>query len=278
MIVTFALPSVADFNDMKQKIQAYVQIYDGSVKSYEEMEDVFESLFHEAFRHTRDGRHIDKDQMRKKAKSRLSIGTKADLILFEPLGEYTFEMKLHFVNRVADRQTHLKGTIQDEKLIKIEAYRDTKRARVQSSFDLSELKSNFEHFIGLQNDKEASLNDLQDALGSLFYDSLVAAISRTQLHNRGMRTTSSVPEDFSQAEFTLEKFEAIDKHHIEVKVVRDCAIGDCNSTCEACHDVFTVKDGDIVIIEPYINFIEGTRKKGKARGRHHASCPPVFSR
>lgn len=279
-MVSFAQPSIANFDDMKQKLQAYLHVYDGEVKSCREMEDVFEGLFHEAFSYTLYGRHIiDKEPMRDISKTFLSMGTKADLILYKPLDNCTFEVKLHFANQLVDLQTHLKGTVQDWKLIKLEAYKDAKptHSNWQNVAGLSEAKRNFEHFVLLQNDKNGSLNDLQDAFDRLFYDSLAAAINRTQLHKRGMQTTSSVPDDFSQTRFALEMFEVIDGHHIEVKVIRDCVLGDCKSTREVWHDVLTVKDGTILMIEPYIDFKKGSANKGKLVKTDRSSCPPVFS-
>ena len=123
-MLSFTQPSIASFDDMKQKIEAYLNVYDGTVKPYQEMQHTFEGLFHEKFSHTMDGRPIDKDQMRETVRIFLSIGTKADLILYNPLDDCTFEVKLHIVNRLADLQTHSKGTIQGGQLIKLEAYED----------------------------------------------------------------------------------------------------------------------------------------------------------
>ena len=88
------------------------------------MQHTFEGLFHETFRHTMDGIPISKDQMRDMVKIFLSIGTEADLVFYKPLDDCTFEFKLHIVSRLADLQTHSKGTIQGGQLIKLETDED----------------------------------------------------------------------------------------------------------------------------------------------------------
>lgn len=264
-MVSFAPSTIADFDGMKRNIQAILHVYDGEVKSYGELDEVFDDLFHEAVEHDMDGINtIDRNQIRGTANFFLSMGTSADILLYKRLCGNTFEIKLHFVNRLADTQTHLKGTIEDGKLIKIEAHKEVEKC----VSEYSQPKNNFEHFIQLQNDKGASVNDLEHAFNSLFYDSLIAEIGRTQLHKRGMRTTSNVvPDEFPRSKFTLEKFELIDEQRVEVKVLRDCFIEDCKSTLELWHDVFTLKDGTILAIEPRVDFKKGSAKKEKKLGK-----------
>mmetsp|Transcript_9946 Transcript_9946/g.18159 ORF Transcript_9946/g.18159 Transcript_9946/m.18159 type:complete len:309 (-) Transcript_9946:415-1341(-) len=265
IMVSFAPSTIADFNGMKQKIQDILHVYDGEVKSYGELDDAFDDLFHEAFEHDMDGINtIDRNQIRVTANSFLSMGTSVDILLYKRLCANTFEIKLHFVNRLVDTQTHLKGTIEDGRLIKIEAHKEVEK-RVSECF---QAKNNFENFIQLQNDKGASVNDLEHAFNSLFYDSLIAEIGRTELHKRGMRTTYNVvPDEFPQSKFTLEKFELIGEQRVEVKVLRDCFIEDCKSTLEVWHDVFTLKDDTILAIEPCVDFKKGSAKKGEKLGK-----------
>ena len=50
--------------------------------------------------------------------------------------------------------------------------------------------------------------------------------------------------------FTLQRCEIIDKDHIEVKLIRDMN----SKTRYDIHDILTIDDGKIVMIEPYIQF------------------------
>ena len=140
-----------------------------------------------------------------------------------------------------------------------------------------EAKQNFEYFIEIQNDTGISLDGIEDAFNRLFCNSIVAATSRVQLSRRGMRTTS-LPDDVTQASFTLKKCEVMDENHIEVVVCMDS-----ESTREAWHDVLVVKDGTIVMIEPYRDVLETatrgelTRRKSSLSASRHGPAT-VFRR
>ena len=129
-----------------------------------------------------------------------------------------------------------------------------------------EVKQNFEYFIELQNnDTGISLDGIGDIADMLFNlkedddDSDSSMQLRLALHSRGLRTTSeydSTEDDITRdTRFTLQRCEIRDKDHIEVKLIRDM-----NSKCSCTryeyhdHDILTIKDGKIVMIEPYIQF------------------------
>ena len=69
---------------------------------------------------------------------------------------------------------------------------------------------------------------------------------------------ASVLDDSSQvsfiSSFTLNKCEVIDESHIEVEVHKVEVHRDHKSTCEVWHDILTVKDAAIVLLEPYMDF------------------------
>lgn len=273
--VSFALPITADFDAMKRKIQAYLTVYHGEVKSYDQMEEGFEGIFHEDFTHTMYGRPIDKNQMRDAVKIFLSKGTKAELLLYKPLGDSTFEITLRFVNPLANSLAHSKGTIKDGKIIRLRAYDDAKPTYREwhNMIGLTVAMQWFRFFIELQNDKSVCSDDIEAVLDGVFYDSMTAAIIRVQLSRRGMRTTSAVPDDFSRASFSLEEIGIIDQHHIEVKVLRDC-----ESSREVLHDIITVRDGAISMIEPFNSSKEITAKKMRLleKNEFESSNPSLF--
>lgn len=72
----------------------------------------------------------------------------------------------------------------------------------------------------LKNDTGISYG-IGDVFDRLFYDNLVAAISRVQLNNRGMVTASDEIDVFPQAKFTVKKNQVIDMNLIEVITIRD---------------------------------------------------------
>lgn len=281
-------PLVANFDDLKQKLHAYINVYDGKVKTFKDMESAFESLFHEEFVHTMDGKLINRDQMRETVKIFLSAGTYADLTLFKPLDGQTFEVKLLVINKHTQVNSHSKGTVKDGKIIKLESYEDSKRVykKWQRLVQVSEVKHNFESFIQLQNCKDASSDKVNEAFDTLFYDILAAAVHKFQLYKeRGMRTTIGVPDDFDQVNFSLEKCEIIDDRHIEVKVVKES-----QSAHEVWHDILKVKDGAIVKMIPYkdtnlykisnkdtnLYKIRAVEAKYVKKNAMVSSCPPVY--
>mmetsp|Transcript_25153 Transcript_25153/g.42970 ORF Transcript_25153/g.42970 Transcript_25153/m.42970 type:complete len:285 (+) Transcript_25153:700-1554(+) len=248
--------------DMKVKIQAYLNLFDGAPKPYQDMEDAFEDAFHQDFMHTMDGRSIDKNQMRDTVELLLSIGTKVNLILYRQLDNDTFEIKLHYANRLANFQTHSRGTIQGGQITKLEEYKDARATLnpFHTWVGLSEVKQNIEYFIDLQNDEGTSLDGIGDAFDRLFCDDWIAAISRVQLGLRGIQTTSSIfnfDEDDSfdfevTSRFLLKKCEVIDESHMDVEVEK-VQISRGQTTREVWRDLVTVKNGFIVSIEPYVN-------------------------
>eukprot|EP01083_Nonionella_stella_P225309 801169_1 len=200
-MVSSVLPTIVEFDNLRQKIEAYLRVYDGKAKSYKEMEGKFEDLFHEDFIHIMSRRPIDKYQLRESVETFLSIGTKAELLLYKPLDDHTFEIKFHFLNHIADSCTHSKGTIKDGKIVMLEAYKNANSTyrHWEDIVELSEVKHNFECFIELQNYKHVSSDDMGEVFNGLFFDSFVAAINRAQLEKRGMRTTGIAPKDFFES-------------------------------------------------------------------------------
>jgi len=273
-MASFVQTNFVDFEDTMQKINAYIRVYDGKSKSYSEMEGAFEDLFHDEFVHTMSERPIDKYQLRETVKTFLSAGTKAELLLFKPLDHTTFEVRLHFANHLADTCTHSMGIIKDGKIVKLEAYGDAIETykKWEKIVELSTAKYVFEHFIELQNNKNASSESVAEVFDGLFFDSLIAAVNRAQLEERGMRTTSSVPQDFSRAIFSIGKCEFMDENHIEVEVQRNC-----NSVRQVWHDVLTVKDGTIIMIEPFVQFKNIMRSLGLSSSLSKCDSSPFYS-
>lgn len=270
-------PLVTNFDDLKQKIHAYLNVYDGKVKTFKDMENAFESLFHEDFVHAMDGKPINRDQMRETVKIFLSVGTYADLTLFRPLDGQTFEVKLLVINKHTQVSSHSKGTVKDGKIIKLESYEDSKKIykKWQRLVQVAEVKRNFESFIQLQNCKEASPEEVNEAFDTLFYDILAAAVHKFQLYKeRGMRTAIGVPDGFEHVKFSLEKCEIIDDRHIEVKVAKES-----QSVQEVWHDILKVKDGAIVKMIPYkdtnLHKIRAGKAKIVKKNARVSSCPPI---
>ena len=87
---------MADFNTIKQKIQDYLNVYDGKAKPYQEMAGAFERLFHDDFEHTMDDQPIRKDKMRETVKIFVAVGTQAALIFFKPLDDRTLKSSYKF--------------------------------------------------------------------------------------------------------------------------------------------------------------------------------------
>lgn len=277
-MVTFAEPPKADFHAMKHKIQDYLDVYDGSAKPYLNMAGAFERLFHKDFIHTMDDRPINKDQMRETVKIFLAAGSQGHLLFFKPLGRHTFEVKMHIFNEFTCFKTHSKCTIEDGKIVKLEAYEDAKHTphKWQSFVELASVKQNLEDFVSMQNAKDADAEEVEASFNRLFYDTLVSEVKNVQLYQqRGMRTTAGVPDDFSQAKFILEQCDIVDKHHIEIKVIRVCK----PTQEEVWHDILTVKDGAILKMEPYAELQKVTGTKGKRRSKKEFSGlfqVPVF--
>ena len=119
-----------------------------------------------------------------------------------------------------------------------------------------EVKHNFEYFIELQNnDTGISLDGIGDIANALFNLKNDSMQLRLALHSRGLRTTSdddsTDDNDITRdTRFTLQRCEIIDKDHIEVKLIRDMN----SKTRYDIHDILTIDDGKIVMIEPYIQF------------------------
>ena len=214
-MVSFSEPEVIS---IKEKIQAYLDVYDGTEKAYEEMAEPFEALFHDDFIHTMDGNPINKDQMRDTVKIFLSTGSWVELLLFKPLDDQTFEVKLHVVNSLTDLYSHSKGTVRGGKIIRLQAYEDAKQtySKWNNIVGLTEVKQNLAHYVELQIDKSPGVDDIDDVFGRLFYDNLSAAIHKFKLQKRGLRTTSD--DSFSSSSFALEKCTIIDETHLEVKL------------------------------------------------------------
>jgi len=121
---------------------------------------------------------------------------------------------------------------------------------------INEVKQNFEYFIELQNnDTGISLDGIGDIANTLFNLKNDSMQLRLALHSRGLRTTSdddsTDDNDITRdTRFTLQRCEIIDKDHIEVKLIRDMY----SKTRYEYHDILTVFDGKIVMIEPYIQY------------------------
>jgi len=125
---------------------------------------------------------------------------------------------------------------------------------------INEVKQNFEYFIEMQNnDSGISLDGIGDIANILFNLKDDSMQLRLALHSRGLRTTSdddSTEDDITRdTRFTLQRCEIIDKDHIEVKLIRDMNMNN-SKTRDAYHyhDIMTVKDSKIVMIEPYVQF------------------------
>mmetsp|Transcript_16794 Transcript_16794/g.35507 ORF Transcript_16794/g.35507 Transcript_16794/m.35507 type:complete len:325 (+) Transcript_16794:120-1094(+) len=250
--------NIPDLDGVIHKYQDYLSIYDGTVKPCHEMENDFEDLFHDDFEHSLDGRPIDKEQMREVMKTFLSIGTSMELILYMPLDECTFEAKLQITNRLGKVQTHSKGTIQEGKLIKFEAYKDAivTFARAHLYIGLTKVKQNLEYFIERQNDTGVSFDGIGDAFNCLFIDSIAACILGATLNLRGMRTSSRrMPDDFfdTTSSFILRRCEVIDEAHLDIEVEKRAVQKENHKmTRQVWKDVLTVKEACIILIEPYI--------------------------
>ena len=122
-----------------------------------------------------------------------------------------------------------------------------------------EVKQNFEYFIELQNnDTGISLDGIGDIANMLFNlkdDDSNSMQLRLALHSRGLRTKSDddTEDDITRdIRFTLQRCEIIDKDHIEVKLIRDMHPKTRDEYLN--HDILTIKDGKIAMIEPYIQF------------------------
>lgn len=138
--------NVSDFYEIEKKLRSFIKVYDGKIKTFEEVEELFESLFHQGFVHTMDGTHINKDQYREAVKKFLAVGTKVDLLCFKQIDDSQFETKTRVIsNEFGAIIGHSVGTVKDGKLIKLDP------------FDKS-VYTKFSHF--LQNGNEMEKNNL----------------------------------------------------------------------------------------------------------------------
>lgn len=231
-----------DFCDIERRYRAHLDVYDGTVKSYGNMEKSFEELFHDDFVNTMGGRPLTKDALREQCKFFLSIATKGDLLYFQPLDDSHFEIKIHFANRAADIKTHSRGTIRDSKVVRIESFVDAKTTytNIQNVVGLSDLKRNMHTYERVLNSDASTLQDIENAVDSIFHDDLTANIEGSTIRKSELK--EQIFRDFEEnARIHFEKMEVIDESSIEIIVSKE---NDWRR-----HQVLTVKDAKIARIE-----------------------------
>lgn len=126
--------SEREFHCLETKIKNYLDVYDGSLKSFLDMMEPFDDLFHENYLHwstdeNDDGKEkimMDREGLKDAVKSFLSAGMKADLIELTKLEGNRFEEKIRFrCSKKVDVICHAIGTVLDGKVVKMEPCEDS---------------------------------------------------------------------------------------------------------------------------------------------------------
>ena len=100
------------FYIVETKIRAILNVFDGSVKSYNQMKKPFDDLIHNDFVSTLHGNPIGKDTVKGMLMLLAEAGTKSELVDFKSLGDTQFEIKIrHVVDESVVVTTHSQGTI-----------------------------------------------------------------------------------------------------------------------------------------------------------------------
>ena len=110
------------FYHVETKLSALLNVFDGSVKSYNQMKKPFDDLIHNDFVSTLNGNPIRKDTVKEMLMLLAKAGTKSELVDFKSLGDSQFEIKIrHVVDESVVVTTHSQGTIDKNNMfIKLE--------------------------------------------------------------------------------------------------------------------------------------------------------------
>ncbi|KAL7554307.1 hypothetical protein ACHAWF_017745 [Thalassiosira exigua] len=229
------------FYNVEQKFRALISAFDGTVKSFDEIEKPFEDLLHDEFVNSMG---IDKDGMRDKARYLLSIATKAELLQLKVLDDFHFEARIHIKNSIADITTHLKGTIKDGHVVKLQTYEEAGSAheKLRGVFELSDLLQGIRTYEKTQNrDYESTLKDLENSVESIFHDELEADLGGGVMNKDEVKKLK-IQEYLANSRIHFEKMKVLDASHIDAFISKE------NGWRR--HQVLTVQDGKIIKIEP----------------------------
>jgi len=107
---------------VKTKLMALINIFDGSVKSYNQVKKSFDKLINNDFVSTWNGNLIRKETKKEMLMLLAEAGTKSELVDFKYLGDNQFEIKTrHVVDESVVVTTHSRGTIDKNNMfIKLE--------------------------------------------------------------------------------------------------------------------------------------------------------------
>lgn len=108
-------------NIVENKLKTYIRVFDGTAKSFNEIEEPFEDLYSSEFiEDVPYGSSLTKQQMRSFVTELLFLGTAAQLVSFVPLDGSRFKAMIHFENDFSTTLVEPTGTIKDGKLASLQ--------------------------------------------------------------------------------------------------------------------------------------------------------------
>ena len=166
---------------LEVKIRAYID-----AKSFEEIDDAVEALYHGDYIYRSHvlKEIINKDMMKEVAYILHSMGSKVDLVLFQPLNGPDFELKLLIVNPFVEAVCHFRGIIKDGKILKLE---NCDHTQFEDILGLARLKKNLHSYIEVQ-DMDPSFNDVSILADTVFDDDLAVSFNGLRLGKGCMRS------------------------------------------------------------------------------------------
>lgn len=187
---------------VENKLNTYISVFDGTGKSFSEMEEPFEDLYSSEFiEEVPNGPPLKKQQMRFFITELLFVGTVAQVVSFTPLDGARFKATLHYANDFSNTLVVSTATIKDGKLVSLQ----TCKCEDFSSMDQASPARAVSLALGTVEDNTSSMNRQGD-LSSMGPASRVARAASLGLGTEDNISSSSMSKQGDFASLTLRAF------------------------------------------------------------------------
>lgn len=124
--ISNATTASANFQQVQKNAQALFTLFDGVPRPFDdEMNQAFETLYHQDFIHSMDGKPLSKAQWKERLHAFAESGTRIFLLKFEPNDDVHFEAGIRVIDKDIDVVGYSRGTISGSKLLKIEPHENS---------------------------------------------------------------------------------------------------------------------------------------------------------
>lgn len=112
--------------DVAKKLKDFIMLFDGKIKPFDQIDKLFDELFHDSSAHGIDGKFHNKEQSRRVAKWIYANKTVVNIYEFTIVGENQVELELNLRNSKIDVVSHSFVDVQDGKVVKTKTLQDSR--------------------------------------------------------------------------------------------------------------------------------------------------------